>query len=410
MNSNHRINRSRWEKWGTLAFFSFCLSTVFMIFFSISALQTWPRPWNRLSILVACLLPLTLVLVWKIPCLIRDKELQKQFLFIPIIIILGILNIVFSEDRPTTFKVMALFLISGIGIFVATSYLLNSRFRQTIFLWLCWGSLFALCVYGAMEYINKKTILLLSSNPIPAGALLILLFVGPFLLFPFSSWWLRFLQLSSIVFAIAVIVMIEKRGPILGLLVMAFLFCALLRGRKLWIIPLIALILLGSGYKMRNHLPGSLRRNLITHVSTRFRLESYPLAAHIFLKRPLFGTGLRSSMTEYLKDYRPKLTKNPAYSKYIQKKKTLDNMILCGFVEMGGLFTITYIALIIYLLRSLFRGIRNKPEKRLQAVLFLIPLIGFLIHSMTFDSLMFPHLNWIFHSYLGLMANFGVYK
>lgn len=404
MNSNHRINHSRWERWGTVAFYSFCLSTVFMIFFSISALQTWPRPWNRLSILVACLLPLTLVLVWKIPRLIRDKELQKQFLFIPIIIILGILNIVFSEDRPTTFKVMALFLISGIGIFVATSYLLNSRFRQTIFLWLCWGSLFALCVYGAMEYINKKTILLLSSNPIPAGALLILLFVGPFILFSYSSWWLRFLQLSSIVFGIAVIVMIGKRGPILALLVMAFLFGALLPRRKLWIIPLIALILLGSGYKMRNHLSSTLRLN---HASTLFRLENYVFAAHVFFKKPLFGTGLRSSFTEYLKDYRQKITKNPEYQRFIQGKKTLENIILCGFVEMGGLFTITYIALIIYLLRNLFRCTRDKPDKRLQAVLFLIPLIGFFIHSMTFDSLMFPHLNWISHSFLGIMANFN---
>lgn len=396
-----------WERLEIVAFYSFCLSTVFMIFFSISALQTWPRPWNRLSILVACLLPLTLVLVWKIPRLIRDKALQKQFVFIPIIIILGILNIVFSEDRPTTFKVMALFLISGIGIFVATSYLLNSRFRQTIFLWLCWGSFFALCVYGAMEYINKEPILLLSSNPIPAGSLLILLFVGPFLLFPSSSWWLRFLQLSSIVFGVTVIVMIGKRGPISGLLGMAFLLPALLPWKKLWIIPLVALILVGTGYKMRNHLPASLRKNLITHASTRFRLESYPLAAHIFLKRPLFGIGLRSSMTEYLKDYRLKFTKNPAYSKYIQEWKTLENIILCGFVEMGGLFTITYIAFIIYLLRNLFRRTRDKPGKRLQAVLFLIPLVGFFIHSMTFDSLMFPHLNWIFHSFLGLMGNFN---
>ena len=410
MNSNHRINHSRWERLEIVAFYSFCLSTVFMIFFSISALHTWPRPWNRLSILVACLLPLTLVLVWKIPRLMRDKELQKHFLFIPIIIILGILNIVFSEDRPTTFKVMALFLISGIGIFAATSNLLNTKFRQTIFLWLCWALLLALCIYGTLEYINKKPILLFSFNPIPAGSLLILLFVGPFLLFPSSSRWLRFLQLSSIVFGVAVIVMIGKRGPISGLLGMAFLLPALLPWKKLWIIPLIALILVGTGYKMRNHLPVSLRRNLITHTSTLLRLESYPLAAHIFLKKPLFGIGLHAPITEYLKDYRQKITKNPAYSTYIKNEKTLENIILCGFVGMGGLFTISYIVLIIYLLRNLFRRIRDKPEKRLQTVLFLIPLIGFLIHSMTFDSLIYPHLNWIFHSFLGLMANFDVYK
>ena len=407
MNSNQETDYYRWEKWGTAAFLVYCVSTIFMVFFSTTAVQIWSYPWNRMSVLVACLLPLTVALVWKIPRFIREKKLEKQFLFISLIIILGLLNIVFSEDRPTTLKVMALFLISGIGIFAATSNLLNIKFRQTIFLWLCWALLLALCIYGTLEYINKKPILLFSFNPIPAGSLLILLFIGPFLLFRSSSWWLRFLQLSSIVFGIVVIVMIGKRGPISGLLGMAFLLPALLPWKKLWIIPLVVLILVGTGYKMRNHLPASLRRNLITHASTLFRLESYPLAAHIFLKKPLFGIGLHAPITEYLKDYRQKITKNRAYSTYIKNTKTLENIILCSFVEMGGLFSITYIALIIYLLRNLFRGIRDKPRERFQAVMLLIPLAGFLIHSMTFDSLIYPHLNWLFHSYLGLMANFN---
>ena len=406
MNSNQGTNDSRWERWGTVAFLVYCASTILIVFFSTSAVQIWPYPWNRLSILVACLLPLLLALVWKIPNLIRDKKLEKQLLFIPIIIILGILNIVFSEDQSITLKVMGLFLISGIGIFAVTSYLLTTKFRQKIFLWLCWALLLALCIYGTLEYINKKPILLFSFNPIPAGSLLILLFIGPFLLFRSSSWWLRFLQLSSIVFGVAVIIMIGKRGPILGLLGMAFLLPALLPWKKLWIIPLIALILVGTGYKMRNHLPASLRKNLITHASTLFRLESYPLAAYIFLKKPIFGIGLHAPLTEYLKDYRQKITKNRAYSTYIKNKKTLENITLCSFVEMGGLFSITYIALIIYLLRNLFRRSRDKPRERLQAVLFLIPLAGFLIHSMTFDSLIYPHLNWLFHSFLGMMANF----
>jgi hypothetical protein len=378
-----------------------------MIFFSVSALQAWPYPWNKFSVLLACLTPFILVLVLKAPQWINSKEFKKGLLFVPIILILAMLNIAFSENRITTLKVMTLFIISGLGIFVVTSCLLTTKFRKTIFLWLCWACLLALCIYGTLEYINKKAIHLLSYNPIPAGSLLILLFVGPFLLFPSSSRWLRFLQLSSIVFSVAVIVMIGKRGPLLVLLVMAFLCGILLPGRKLWIISLIAVILVGTGYKMRNHLPRTLRKNVIVDKNISFRLENYGFAAHVFLKKPLFGIGLRPSMTEYLKDYRQKVTKNPEYSTFIQKRKTLENMILCGFVEMGGLFVISYIALIIYLLRNLFRSMTDKPEKRLQAVLFLIPLTGFLIHSMTFDSLMFPHLNWLLHSFLGLMANFS---
>ena len=406
MNYNQETNDSHWEKWGTVMFLAYCVSTIFMVFFSTTAVQIWPYPWNKLTILVACLLPLLLVLVWRIPAWIYHKQFQKEFYFALTIVILGILNIVFSENQPTTLKVMGLFLISGIGIFAVTSCLLTIKFRKTIFLWLCWVILLALCIYGTLEYVNKKPILLLSFNPIPAGSLLILLFVGPFLLFSSSSWWLRFLQLSSIVFGVVVIVMIGKRGPILGLLVMAILFGILVPGRRFWIFPLIALILVGTGYKMRNHLPPTLRLDLISHESTIFRLENYFLASHIFLKKPLFGIGLHAPLADYLKDYHQKITNNTKYPNFIKDKKTLENTILCGFVEMGGLFSITYIALIIYLLKNLFHGIKDNPAKRLQAVLFLIPLAGFLIHSMTFDSLIYPHLNWLFHSFLGLMANF----
>jgi len=406
MNSNRETNNSHWERWGTMTFLVYCASTIFIVFFSTTAVQIWPYPWNKLTILVACLLPIILVIVWKSPAWIHQKQFQKELYFALTIVILGILNIVFSEDQPTTLKVMGLFLISGIGIFAVTSCLLTTKFRKTIFLWLFWMILLALCIYGTLEYINKKPILLLSYNPIPAGSLLILLFVGPFLLFHSGSKWLRLCQISSVFLVIAVIVMIGKRGPLLGLIIIAFLFGFLLPGRKLWIVPLIAMILVGTGYKMRNYLPPTLRLNLISHDSTIFRLENYFLASHIFLKKPLFGIGLHAPLADYLKDYHQKITNNTKYPNFIKDNKTFENIILCGFVEMGGLFSITYIALIIYLLKNLFHGIKDNPAKRLQAVLFLIPLAGFLIHSMTFDSLIYPHLNWLFHSFLGLMANF----
>jgi hypothetical protein len=406
MNSNQGAKYPRWERLGTVVFLAYCVSTIFIVFFSISAVQIWPYPWNRISILTASLVPLLSVLVWKIPQLIRDKKLEKKFLFIFFIVILGILNIILSEDQSTTLKIMTLFLLSGMGAFIVSGWIITERSRQFIFLMLCWACLLAFCVYGTSEFLNKKPILLLSFNPIPAGSLLILLFVGPFLLFLSSPRWLRFLQVLSIAFSMALIVMIGKRGPILGLLVMAFLFCTLLPWRKLWIIPLIALILLGSGYKIRNHLPLTLRLNLITHANTLFRLENYVFAAHIFFNKPLFGIGLRSPIAKYLKTYRQKIIKDSRYPRFISELKTLENIILCGFVEMGGIFSITYIALIIYLLRKLFSDTRDDSKKRLKAKLLLIPLAGFFIHSMTFDSLMYPHLNWLFHSYLGLMGNF----
>ncbi|MCK4819445.1 O-antigen ligase family protein, partial [bacterium] len=412
-----------WERWGTVAFLVYCVSTVFMIFCSTAAVRFWPHPWGRLSILIACFAPLVLVLVWKIPRWITFKELRKELLFIPIIIILGILNIAFSECRDATLKSMALFLISGIGIFGVTSCLLNTKARQTFFLWLCLGFLLTLCVYGFLEYFNEKviylfsyhpgyiykhSIYLFSYNPLPAGALLILLFVGPFLLFLPSSRWLRFFEISTVVFAIVLIVIIiGSRGPVLGLLVIALLFGVLVPGRKMWIIPLIALILVGTGYKMRSHLPDTLAKSLISHNSTLYRLENYYLACRIFVKKPIFGIGLHAPIGKYLKDHQRKFAKDLEYLKYVNRDKTFENTWLCCLVGMGGLFSIIYFALIIYLLRNLFRRTKDKPKKRLQAVLLLIPLTAFVINSMTHDSIVYPHINWIFHSLLGMIANFN---
>ena len=406
MNSNQGTKYSGWDRWGSAAFVVFCMSTIFMVFFSTTAVQIWPYPWNRLSILVACLLPLVLVIIWKSPRWIRHEEFRKELFFVPIIIILGVLNILFSEARATTLKVMTLFLVSGIGVFGFTSCLLNTRYRQKMFFWLCWACLLALCVHGTREYIDRKAVYLLSYNPIPAGCLLVLLFAGPFFLLSSSSRWLRFLQLLTVIWGIAVIVMIGKRGPILALMGMAFFSVVLLRGGKSWIILVVALLLVGTGYKMRNHLPPQLTKHYIRSMSTLDRVENYALAGRIFVKKPLFGIGLHAPLTKYIQDYRPKVRKDQQYLDYVENQKTFENIMLCGFVAMGGLFSITYIALIIYILRNVFCNIKEKPEKRLQAAMLLIPLTGFLIHSMTFDSLLFPHLNWLFHSYLGLMANF----
>jgi hypothetical protein len=36
----------------------------------------------------------------------------------------------------------------------------------------------------------------------------------------------------------------------------------------------------------------------------------------------------------------------------------------------------------------------------------LLALLGFAIHSLSYDSLVFPPVNWVFHVQLGLMAGY----
>ena len=381
---------------------SFCLATVFMIFFSTDAVQNWAAPWNRLSILIACFIPLLLVIVWKIPEWIKAVDIKKELLFIPVIVLLGVLNIAFSESRDATLPSMVLFLISGIMIFGVTKYLLISDSRQRILLWIFVIILLILCIYGLYEYFNKVPIRIFTSNPLPAGALLILLFVGPFTLILYNTRWLRFIQIFAIVFGAVIIILIGKRGPVLGLIVMAFSFI-LLPGRKKWIIPIITMIIVSTGYKF---LPPKYH---LSSGSTIYRLENLNLAYRIFLQKPIFGIGLHTPFGKYLKNYKPVFAKNYSYLDYANRDKTFENTWICILVSMGSLFFITYIFLFIYLLKNLFQRIKDNPKGKLQALLFLIPIFAFIINSMTNDTLVYPHINWIFHSYMGIIANFEVY-
>ena len=75
-----------------------------------------------------------------------------------------------------------------------------------------------------------------------------------------------------------------------------------------------------------------------------------------------------------------------------------DNMALSFLSEAGGLFTIAYIGLGLYILIKIIKARKSGLPDNMQTILTLIVLVGFITHSMTFDSLKYPHLNWIFHS------------
>ena len=93
---------------------------------------------------------------------------------------------------------------------------------------------------------------------------------------------------------------------------------------------------------------------------------------------------------------------------YIKKAKTLENIVLCGFVEMGSLFSIAYIVLAVIIINKMYILVRQNLKYKSRAVLLLMPLFGFFVHSMTFDSIIYPHLNWLAHVQLGMAYNFGL--
>lgn len=408
-----------WKSWESFAFFLFSLSTIFMVLFSVPAVQKWPVPWNQLSILIACTIPLLLVLIQKIPEWIKNREIPIEIVLIGIILVLGISSAAFSEDRWGTMKGMGLFFLSGIMVFLTTYHLLNSKLKQTIFLWVFFGCYVVFCSYGFYHFFSGGKIWLFTDVLQQAGSIIILLLAGPLILIARTKG-----RLGYSIFAICLLIggilifLIGRKGPLLSLVVMIMFFGLL--HKKFWIYCLVFLLMLGLVFQFKDKIPSLYKVHFSRPNSVFIRLENYSLAYHVFKKKPLFGKGLYTPLLPYLSDYKgvyynenlklnPKTTKGISYKSFyndVRDNKTFANIILCLFVEMGSIFAITYIGLVSYILIKFLRYIRDKPELRLHAILLLTPLVGFFVHSMTFDSLKYPDLNWMFHSLLGLMANF----
>jgi O-antigen ligase len=395
--------------------FLYFLSTLFMVFFSVHAIHSWPDRWAQTTISLACILTALLVLIKNIPSFTKNKNFPKELKLVVLIMILGAFNIFFSEDRLASLKGMSLFLMSGLLIFVVTFFLFKSKENQALFLRFFSTCFVVLVFCGLFEFfqgiiISEKQILLFSSNPIPAGSLLILLSTGPLLLLAKTKLaWKKTLLSLSLLLGILVVILIGQRGPILALLVMGFIWAAT-RSQGLWIFTLTILILVGAGYQSRDKIPLHYKNQLLKKDTVLVRLEFYNVAGQIVKDKPLFGVGFSAPITKYItKDYEPKFY--PADSKHtfpaiITGVETFDNMALFFLAQTGLLFTGAYVCLVLYLIRNLTKKNNNgSADIKLQNTLLLTVLIGFAVHSMTFDSLRYPHLNWIFHSLLGLMAN-----
>ena len=277
------------------SFLAYCFFTLFMIYFSTSAIQTWPNLWAQVTISLACILPVILAIIKNFSNIIQRKKLPVEIKFVLIIIVMGILNIYFSEDRQASFKGMGLFLMSGIMVFSFTFFIFRSEPKQMIFLYLCTICFFTLIVFGIFEFAQQinypgKRILLFSSNPIPAGSLLILLSSGPIMLFAQTKpRWEKNAFLICLIMAVLIIILIGQRGPILAILIMASIWAAQ-RIKRFGIFTLIILILLGVGYQFRDQIPIQYKNQLFKTETVLVRLEFYNVAWQVIKDKPFFGS------------------------------------------------------------------------------------------------------------------------
>jgi hypothetical protein len=119
------------------------------------------------------------------------------------------------------------------------------------------------------------------------------------------------------------------------------------------------------------------------------------------------GTGLRAFDHEnYLAGYQQHNKKLGDFPQQVAKLQTFDNMLLTGLVDFGTGMTLFYLALFIAILVKYCRSLRSFPESSPLEWYRVLVLLGFAIHSLSYDSLLVPPVNWLFHVQVGIVAGY----
>ncbi len=402
---------SSYDNW---AFKIFLCSTLFIVIFSVAAIQNWPPLAKHTSILLACILPAAMIVIVRVPSWFRKKEVPKEVQWALLVFVLGLISSILSENPWPTTKSTVLFIVSGPIIFIASRYLFEPTKNQNSFLLLTSLTLLGLSILGIYEhnYNNPKVgyqgILLFQENPLPAGAILFLLSASPLILLRRKqSTTLKFILLLSLTFSVASILLLSKKGPILGWVV-TLLFLFILVNRK-YILFLLGLIFITGSLLYFSDTTLSKYKNFFKlNASVTQRAESYFFGFHVFKENPLWGVGFKADFTPYSDDYILKFSDKKStygYQQVLGWNHTFENIFLGFLIEMGILFSIVYFGGVIYLVTVFFKKFRALPQSNLEGMFTIAIMVGFASISCTFDTLRFPSLNWLFHSFLGLMVN-----
>jgi len=324
-----------------------------------------------------------------------------------LIIVLGIINVYMSDNVYQSSLWMTMFLLSGIiPLWTSMFIITDDRSRNNIYYLSC-VLLFIITVIEIANYVITGSELLSINHPIPLGTLVILLMVGPLFMLVSHQKRMKLSSIFLVIMGLTLLIIANKRGIYLAIagMTLAWIFYRYIRTSFYAIIMLIIcltlLTVVWNYYKL-------LDKNIPYHNSILHRLELYPFSLHIYQKHPLLGTGLRAfSHESYLTDYQVHNKSLDTFKKTVIKLQTFDNMILTGLVELGSIMTICYLGLILYILVRYCRITRPFSLNHKREFVLLLPLLGLAIHSMTYDSLIFPQINWLFHVQLGILAGFS---
>jgi O-antigen ligase len=351
-------------------------------------------------------------LLWPIYSMnvIKHRQYKLELNLIFIILILGILNIIFSDNPTKTYPQMRTFLLTGVMALWTSMFLLTDQSKRDVFAWfcsLCFAIIAPVELLGYFtNWFGPEPFQIFDLSTIPFGTEIILLSLGPIhlLLAPerkkrVAGGVLAFLGMLAIFLT-------GKRGPILAVAAMAvvWMYYYFPRIRIITVTAVLCIVLtfaITGPIIYKKLSPQNPRQFTILN-----RLELYHFGFHIWKQHPFLGIGLRSfTQQKYLANYQQRDKRMKKFPALVNQLQTFDDMYLTAFVECGTLMTLPYLILIIYIVFSYLRKLQHsetRPEDWYQ----LLVLLGFFIHSITYDSLLFPPINWLFHVQLGLMAGY----
>jgi O-antigen ligase len=394
-----------------LAFYALLASgTYIILLWSPQVLGRYVGKWRTIAIFIFPWLMLCLAFSWQV---LTSRRHRPEIILIVAIIILGILNVCCSDSPVQTLPAMWLFLLGGIIPLWVAMFLFGHRPRLIIFDWFCAG---ALAVVLAVELglwvlrgpYGSGVFQIFINHPIPLGTLVILLSPGPVRLLAASRPPLRLAGGLLVLAALFLIFLTHKRGTwltVAAMLVVVILYLA--RRRRLLVAAFIIALAVILPLQAHRHL-ARLNPGEPHDASILQRLELYNFALHVWKAHPFTGMGLRSyTHQRYLPDYH---RRNPSLTRFPQAVATIhtfDNMLLTSLVEMGSLLTLAYLGLFFFIVIRYGRRLWAAPVPVPLEWFRLLVLGGFALHSLSYDSLLFPPVNWLFHVHLGIMAAFA---
>jgi hypothetical protein len=393
-----------------LAFYSLLGSGAYIILlWSPNILGKHSGFWIQNIIYLFPWLMLWLVYSWQV---VAGKEHRLEIILMASIIILGIINTSLSDSASKSIDSMRTFLLTGVSALWASLFLVNDLRRRQMFDYFCAGTLgiiilVELTVYVVQGQYRPTVFEVFTLHGIPLGSLILLLSPGPVRLVASKNPPAKLLGWLLILLGGLLIYLTHKRGIKLALAAMLAVWM-LYHGRRLRRLALagllaVILILAFQG----PHWFSRLDPKMPTQATILHRLELQHFAWHIWSKHPLMGIGLRPlTHARYLSDYQQDRAELRAFPQTVATLQTFDNMFLTGFVELGTIMTLLYLGLVIFILVRYCRKVRSWPEAAPVDWYRALVLLGFAVHSLTYDSLLFPPLNWLFHVQVGIMAGY----